>query len=83
MEHWYLRNSYVVHVPTLDRTWSDENEFGIHVLPAEMHRNFTSLATFKTLLKQYYRNALNLCYDPEDARTWKSVCVSAILPATS
>ena len=39
-----------------------------------MRRN-TSLATFKTLLKQYYRNALNLCYDPEDARTWKSVCV--------
>ena len=45
-----------------------------NTLPAEMRRN-TSLATFKTLLKQYYRNALNLCYDPEDARTWKSVCV--------
>ena len=46
-----------------------------NTLPAEMRRNFTSLATFKTLLKQYYKNALNLCYDPEDARTWKSVCV--------
>ena len=46
-----------------------------NALPAEMRRNFTSLATFKTLLKQYYRNALNLCYDPEDERTWKSVCV--------
>ena len=30
MEHWCLRNSYAVHVPTLDRTWSDQNEFGIH-----------------------------------------------------
>ena len=29
-EHWYLRNSYVVHVPTLDRTWWDQNEFEIH-----------------------------------------------------
>ena len=46
-----------------------------NTLPAEMCRNFTSLAMFKTLLEQYYRNALNLCYDPEDATTWKSVCV--------
>ena len=46
-----------------------------NTLPAEMRRNSISLVTFKTLLKQYYRNALDLCYDPEDARTWKSVCV--------
>ena len=35
-----------------------------NTLPAEMRRNFTSLATFKTLLKQYYRNAymeVSLC----------------------
>ena len=73
MEHWYLRNSYVVHVPTLDRTWSDQNEFGIHY--QQKSAGTSPLATFKTLLKQYYKNVLNLCYDPEDARTWKSVCV--------
>jgi hypothetical protein len=28
-----------------------------------------------TLFKQYYSNAMNLCYDTEDARTWKTVCV--------
>ena len=44
-------------------------------LPNEMRRNSISLATFKTLLKQYYSNALNSCYDTEDARTWKTVCV--------
>ena len=44
-------------------------------LPNEMRRNSISLATFKTLLKQYYSNVLNLCYDTEDARTWKTVCV--------
>ena len=59
MEHWY---SYVVHAPTLDRTWSDQNEFGIHYQQ-------------KCAGQQYYRIALYLCYDPEDARTWKSVCV--------
>ena len=59
---------------TYARSYMVSSKRVCNTLPAEMRRNFTSLATFKTLLKQYYRNALNLCYDPEDARTWKSVC---------
>ena len=81
MEHWYLRNSYVVHVPTLGHTWSDQDEFE-NTLPAEMRRNFNSLATFKTLLK-YNRNALNLCYDPKVRGYGSQFVLSVILPGTS
>ena len=59
---------------TYVRSYMVRSKRAWNTLPAEMGRNFTSLATFKTLLKRYNRNALNLCYDPEDARAWKSVC---------
>ncbi len=34
------------------------------------------LSTFKSRLMEYYKNALVQSYDPEDARSWKTICTS-------
>ena len=34
------------------------------------------LSTFKRLLRDYYLVALHICYDAEDPKTWKSVCLN-------
>jgi hypothetical protein len=34
------------------------------------------LSTFKSILMEYYKNALVQSYDPEDARSWKTICTS-------
>ena len=34
-----------------------------------------SLVKFKSLLPDYYRSALNLVYDHDNLRTWKSICL--------
>ena len=34
------------------------------------------LSTFKRLLRNYYLEALYSCYDAEDPKTWKSVCLN-------
>ena len=51
------------------RTWN--------ALPKEITQNHnkSSLATFKNILKEYYYSALSLTFDPDDPRTWKTICV--------
>ena len=51
------------------RTWN--------VLPKEITQTYStsSLATFKNNLKEYYYTALKLTFDPDDPRTWKTICV--------
>jgi hypothetical protein len=38
----------------------------------EWHDNFKE---FKKKLYSYYKTALHKCYDVDDPRTWKSVCI--------
>ena len=35
----------------------------------------TSFSSFKTSMHKYYLSALNMCYDVDDPRTYKTVCV--------
>ena len=35
----------------------------------------TSFSSFKTSLHKYYLSALNMCYDVDDPRTYKTICV--------
>ena len=57
------------------RSYSVRSKRVWNVLPKEIGRNTMSLSSYKSLLRKYYQNALNQTYDPEDARTWKTVCI--------
>ena len=35
----------------------------------------TSFSSFKTSMHKYYLSALNMCYDVDDPRGYKTVCV--------
>ena len=45
-----------------------------NILP-ECIRMPTSIQSFKLKLLEYYFEALRTSYDPEEPRTWKSICV--------
>ena len=49
------------------RTWNS--------LPEHLRLDHLSLTLFKKSLLEYYHNALVSCYDVDDARTWKTVCL--------
>ena len=44
-------------------------------LPPHLRQPNMSLSSFKRLLRDYYLEALHICYDAEDPKTWKSVCL--------
>lgn len=44
-------------------------------LPQHFRQKNLTLAQLKNLLLGYYRNAVTNCYDVDDARSWKSVCL--------
>jgi hypothetical protein len=44
-------------------------------LPEHLRLDHLSLTLFKKSLLEYYHNALVSCYDVDDARTWKTVCL--------
>ena len=60
------RKSYLIRST---RTWN--------VLPKEITQAYStsSLAIFKNNLKEYYYTAFKLTFDPDDPRTWKTICV--------
>ena len=35
----------------------------------------TSFSSFKTSLQKYYLSSLNMCYDVDDPRAYKTICV--------
>lgn len=45
-----------------------------NTLPHHLRLKTVSLDTFKSQLSEYYKHALVNIYDPENPRTWKSVC---------
>ena len=45
-------------------------------LPTNLRQPNMLLSTFKRLLRNYYLEALHSCYDAEDPKTWKSVCLN-------
>ena len=51
-----------------------------NILPPDLRRKGLSLRPFKSFLIRYYVAATNLCYDPEDPRNWKSICMSGNKP---
>ena len=67
-------------IPKQSRTVTYQRSFFIHVhvlqmeLPAPwVTQNPISLASFKSLLLQYYNEALHL-HDVDDIRTWRTIC---------
>ena len=46
-----------------------------NILPNDIRKKNNSLSSFKAILWKYYTSALSNCYDPDNSRTWKSVCV--------
>ena len=54
------------------RTWN--------ALPLQLRYENITLNQFKSLLSSYYKDALFSCFDIEDPRTWKSVCLKCNMP---
>ena len=44
-------------------------------LPESLRQKHLSLVRFRTLLLDYYHNAVKTSYDVDDARTWRTVCL--------
>ena len=72
-------SSAITYIPNRSRTVTYQRSFFIrachawNVLPAELRTSDISLASFKSLLLQYYKKALNL-YDVDDIRTCRTIC---------
>ena len=45
-------------------------------LSTELRQPNTSLSAFKRLLREDYSKAMHSCFNLEDTRTWKSVCLN-------
>ena len=60
-----FQRSYITRVT---RAWN--------CLPTDLRQPNLSLSTFKSLLRQYYSKALHSCFDAEDTRTWRSICLN-------
>ena len=73
-------NGILLHV-TKSKTVSFQNSFYIraanvwNTLPGFIRNTTTSLTTFKCYLMKYYVELTQQIYDPEDPRTFKSVCI--------
>ena len=69
----------ITYIPKRSRTVTYRRLFFIrvcrtwNVLPTELRTNHIFLASFKSLLLQYYKKALNL-YNVDDIRTWRTIC---------
>ena len=46
-----------------------------NILPRPIINKFNSLTIFKKLLLQYYHTALELNYNVDDPRSWKTICL--------
>ena len=46
-----------------------------NILPAELRHQSLTLPRFKSLLLDYFKTALYLNYQPQNPRTWKSICL--------
>ena len=46
-----------------------------NVLPRDLTNNDLTFKVFKKKLFNYYSSTLDNCYDVDDPRTWKSVCI--------
>ena len=60
-----FQRSYITRVT---RAWN--------CLPTDLRQPNLSLSTLKSLLRQYYSKALHSCFDAEDPRTWRSICLN-------
>ena len=67
--------------PPKCKTLTYQNSFFVRVtrvwnsLPTTLRSNNINLAKFKSLLLNYYSTAQQITFDPEDPRTWKTVCL--------
>ena len=60
---------------TFQRSYFVRNTRIWNSLPENVRSNRLTLHQFKTLLLEYYSTALRCCYDVDDARTWKTICL--------
>jgi hypothetical protein len=60
---------------TFQRSFINRSTRIWNILPDELRHQSLSLVKFKSLLLDYYRTALNLVYDHDNPRTWKSICL--------
>ena len=73
-------NGILLNVPK-SKTVSFQNSFYVrapsvwNILPDILRDTTRSIASFKSLLFRYYFNLLELVYNPDNPRTFKSVCV--------
>jgi hypothetical protein len=59
-----------------DHLHQQNNKNMEHILPNELKQQSLSLSTFKYLLYRYYNTtAININYESENPRTWKSICL--------
>ena len=58
------RNSFYVRAPSV---WS--------TLPKDLRETTRSVSSFKTNLCQFYNKLLDDIFDPDDSRTYKTVCI--------
>ena len=60
---------------TFQRSFINRSTRIWNILPDELRHQSLRLVKFKSLLLDYYRTALNLVYDHDNPRTWKSICL--------
>ena len=65
-QHREYLNRNILCCTLLTRIWNS--------LPQKLRLRNVTINEFKKLLLSYYKNALQLCYDVNDARTWKTIC---------
>ena len=74
-------NSLLSFRPRKCKTLTYQRSFFIRVirtynsLPESLRQKDLSLVRFRTLLLDYYHNAVKTSYDVDDARTWRTVCL--------
>ena len=75
-----ITNGILLEIPR-SRTVAYKNSFYIqapsvwNTLPKDLRHTTRSVSSFKTNLCQFYNKQLHDIFDPEDSRTYKTVCI--------
>ena len=75
-----IANGILLEIPR-SRTVAYKNSFYVrapsvwNTLPKDLRDTTRSVSSFKTNLCQFYNKLLDDIFDPEDSRTYKTVCI--------
>ena len=73
-DHW-MRTLKSSKTSTYQQTYTIRTTRIWNILPRPITNKFNSLTIFKKLLLQYYHTALELNYNVDDLRSWKTICL--------